>query len=191
MRRTAPARRSPSRIHRGSGDVRPGDWVPGFVPGSTRAGRNAKRNVPDGSRSRLTGGRSSGRGPRGRPPPPSRPRAAAHWHSPSPPPRTPGARGPGRERTRKTAATSGRGARQKNRANRRGTGARGGRIEYSYLRKHARHRRARLPVVSAVSPAVILPLDRPCMRPSACARHCMAPPLRSFGDSLSKHIRLT
>ena len=50
--------------------MRPGDWVPGFVPGSTRAGRNAKRNVPDGSRSRLTGGRSSGRGPRGRPPPP-------------------------------------------------------------------------------------------------------------------------
>ena len=173
MRRTAPARRS--RIHRGSGDAA-GRLGTGFVPGSTRAGRNAKRNVPDGSRSRLTGGRSSGRGPRGRPAVPAAP--------------NPGRRGPGRERTRKTAATSGRGARQKNRANRRGTGARGGRIEYSYLR-HARHRRARLPVVSAVSPAVILPLDRPCMRPSACARHCMAPPLRSFGDSLSKHIRLT
>ena len=67
MRRTAPARRS--RIHRGSGDAA-GRLGTGFVPGSTRAGRNAKRNVPDGSRSRLTGGRSSGRGPRGRPPPP-------------------------------------------------------------------------------------------------------------------------
>ena len=101
MRRTAPARRS--RIHRGSGDAA-GRLGTGFVPGSTRAGRNAKRNVPDGSRSRLTGGRSSGRGPRGRPPPPRgrrirRPRAA-------PNPGGAGA-GAGADVTRKTAATSG------------------------------------------------------------------------------------